>query len=38
VLSGFAFDIAREVANADRLPTWNEGDEFHPERSTRKAK
>jgi Zn-dependent M28 family amino/carboxypeptidase len=38
VLSAFAFDVAREVANADRLPTWNKGDEFHPDRSTRKAK
>ncbi len=29
VLGGFALDAAREVANADRLPTWNPGDEFH---------
>jgi len=21
--------VAREVANADRLPAWNPGDEFH---------
>ncbi len=28
VLIGFAFDVAREVANADRLPTWQAGDEF----------
>jgi hypothetical protein len=32
VLGGFAFDIAREVAGASTLPTWNEGDEFHPSR------
>jgi Zn-dependent M28 family amino/carboxypeptidase len=28
VLGQFAMDVAREVANADRLPTWNPGDEF----------
>jgi Zn-dependent M28 family amino/carboxypeptidase len=27
-LGQFALDIGREVANADRLPTWNPGDEF----------
>ena len=32
VLGGFALDVAREVANADRLPTWNPGDEFRPAR------
>jgi Zn-dependent M28 family amino/carboxypeptidase len=32
VLGQFALDIARDVANADRLPTWNEGDEFLPAR------
>jgi Zn-dependent M28 family amino/carboxypeptidase len=32
VLGAFALDVAREVANADRLPTWNPGDEFHPAR------
>jgi len=32
VLAAFAFDVARDVANADRLPTWNPGDEFHPGR------
>ncbi len=32
VLGGFALDVARDVANADRLPTWNPGDEFHPDR------
>lgn len=28
VLGRFAFDVARDAANADRLPVWNEGDEF----------
>jgi len=28
-LSRFTLDLARDVANADRLPTWNPGDEFH---------
>lgn len=28
VLGRFAFDIARDAANADQLPTWNKGDEF----------
>ena len=32
VLAKFAFDVAREVANADRLPTWNLKDEFRPAR------
>ncbi|HEX4608981.1 MAG TPA: M20/M25/M40 family metallo-hydrolase [Urbifossiella sp.] len=32
VLAGFAFDLARDAANADRLPTWNPGDEFRPAR------
>ncbi len=32
VLARFAFDVARDVANADRLPTWNRGDEFRPAR------
>lgn len=32
VLARFAIDVAREVANADRLPTWNPGDEFRPAR------
>jgi Zn-dependent M28 family amino/carboxypeptidase len=36
VLAGFAFDVAREVANADRLPKWNDNDEFHPDRVKRK--
>jgi Zn-dependent M28 family amino/carboxypeptidase len=32
VLARFALDVARDVANADRLPTWNSGDEFRPAR------
>jgi Zn-dependent M28 family amino/carboxypeptidase len=32
VLGGFALDVARAVADADRLPTWNPGDEFLPAR------
>ena len=28
VLARFALDLARDVANADQLPTWNPGDEF----------
>jgi Zn-dependent M28 family amino/carboxypeptidase len=32
VLARFAIDVAREVADADRLPNWNPGDEFRPAR------
>jgi Zn-dependent M28 family amino/carboxypeptidase len=32
VLGRFALGVAREVADADRLPTWNPGDEFRPAR------
>jgi Zn-dependent M28 family amino/carboxypeptidase len=32
VLARFTLDVAHEVANADRLPTWNSGDEFRPAR------
>jgi Zn-dependent M28 family amino/carboxypeptidase len=32
VLGRFALDVARDVADADRLPTWNAGDEFLPAR------
>jgi Zn-dependent M28 family amino/carboxypeptidase len=28
VLARFSLDLARDVANAERLPTWNPGDEF----------
>jgi hypothetical protein len=30
VLGGFALAVGRAVADADRLPTWNPGDEFRP--------
>jgi Zn-dependent M28 family amino/carboxypeptidase len=32
VLARFTLDVAREVANAEQLPTWNLGDEFRPAR------
>jgi Zn-dependent M28 family amino/carboxypeptidase len=32
VLGRFTLDIARDVANAPELPTWNRGDEFRPAR------
>ncbi|MBX9625803.1 MAG: M28 family peptidase [Gemmataceae bacterium] len=32
VLGGFALDVARAVADVERLPTWNPGDEFRPAR------
>jgi Zn-dependent M28 family amino/carboxypeptidase len=32
VLARFSLDVARTVANAERLPTWNPGDEFRPAR------
>lgn len=32
VVMGFAFDVARDVANADKLPTWLPGDEFRAAR------
>ena len=32
VLARFALDVAREAADADRLATWNPGDEFRPAR------
>ncbi len=32
VIAQFAAELAREVANADRLPTWNPKDEFLPAR------
>jgi Zn-dependent M28 family amino/carboxypeptidase len=32
VLARFAIDVAQSAANADRLPTWNVGDEFRPAR------
>ena len=38
VLARFTLDVARDVANADRLPTWNPGDEFHGAREKRGVK
>ena len=32
VLARFTLDVACALANADRLPTWNPGDEFRPAR------
>lgn len=32
VLGQFALDVGRAAADADRLPTWNPGDEFRPAR------
>lgn len=32
ILAEFAVDLGRDVANAERLPTWNPGDEFRPAR------
>jgi Zn-dependent M28 family amino/carboxypeptidase len=32
VLGRFALDVARDVANAGRLPNWNPDDEFRPAR------
>jgi Zn-dependent M28 family amino/carboxypeptidase len=38
VLARFTLDVARDVANADRLPTWNRGDEFRPAREKQGVK
>jgi Zn-dependent M28 family amino/carboxypeptidase len=32
VLARFSLDVAREVADAEGLPTWKKGDEFRPAR------
>ncbi len=32
VLARFILNVARDVANADQLPTWNAGDEFYKAR------
>jgi Zn-dependent M28 family amino/carboxypeptidase len=32
VLARFALNVARDIANADHLPTWIPGDEFRPAR------
>lgn len=36
-LGEFILDVARNVANADSLPTWNDGDEFRPARDKRRS-
>jgi Zn-dependent M28 family amino/carboxypeptidase len=38
VLGRFALDVAREVADADRLPTWKAGDEFRSARDKQGVK
>src|SRR5262245_45996746 len=38
VLARFTLDVARDVADADRLPTWNPGDEFRPAREKQGVK
>jgi Zn-dependent M28 family amino/carboxypeptidase len=38
VLARFALDVARDVADADGLPTWNPGDEFRPAREKQGVK
>ena len=38
VIAQFALDLARAVANDDRLPTWNPGDEFRPARDKQGVK
>ena len=37
-LARFTLDLARDVANADRLPAWNAGDEFHSAGEKRSVK
>ena len=37
-LARFALDLADDVANADRLPTWNAGDEYRPLREKQGVK
>jgi Zn-dependent M28 family amino/carboxypeptidase len=37
-LARFTLDVAREVANADGLPTWNPGDEFRAARDKQGVK
>jgi len=38
VLAHFTLDVARDVANADQLPTWNPGDEFRAAREKQGVK
>lgn len=37
-LAEFMLDVARDVANADQLPTWNVGDEFRAARDKQQSK
>lgn len=37
-LAQFTLDVAREVANAEHVPTWNPGDEFRPAREKQGVK
>lgn len=37
-LARFALDVARDIANADHLPTWNPGEEFRPARDLQGTK
>ena len=37
-LGQFALDVARDVANAETLPTWNPDDEFRPARDKQGVK
>lgn len=37
-LAEFMLDVARDVANANQLPTWNIGDEFRPARDKHETK
>jgi hypothetical protein len=38
VLARFSLDVASAVADAERLPTWNAGDEFRPARDRQGVK
>jgi hypothetical protein len=38
LLARFTLDVARAVADADRLPTWNRGDEFRSAREKQGVK
>jgi hypothetical protein len=38
VLARFTLDVARDVANAEGLPTWNPGDEFRAARDKQGSK
>ena len=38
VLGEFAIDLATRVANAPEMPSWNKGEEFHPDKVRDKRK